>query len=140
MRILVVDNYDSFVYNLVQYLGQLDVACDVRATTRSAWTRSPATTVSCSPGPGTPAQAGICMDLIGRFCGTSSNFRVCLGHQAIAEVYGATVSRAPELLQRKDLWWNTTGGSVHRTANPMTATRYHSAGRGAGHRALTSWR
>ena len=128
MRILVVDNYDSFVYNLVQYLGQLDVACDVRRNDEICLDQITGYDgVLLSPGPGTPAQAGICMDLIGRFAGQVPIFGVCLGHQAIAEVYGATVSRAPELLHGKtslvehDGWGVFTG-----LPNPMTATRYHS--------------
>ncbi|HPE13114.1 MAG TPA: aminodeoxychorismate/anthranilate synthase component II [Actinomycetota bacterium] len=128
MRILVVDNYDSFVYNLVQYLGQLDVACDVRRNDEIGLDEITGYDgVLLSPGPGTPAQAGICMDLIGRFAGQVPIFGVCLGHQAIAEVYGATVSRAPELLHGKtslvehDGWGVFTG-----LPNPMTATRYHS--------------
>jgi para-aminobenzoate synthetase component 2 len=128
MRILVVDNYDSFVYNLVQYLGQLDVECDVRRNDQIALDEVDGYDgVLLSPGPGTPAQAGICMDLIARFAGRIPIFGVCLGHQAIAEVYGATVSRAPELLHGKtsrvehDGWGVFTG-----LPNPMTATRYHS--------------
>lgn len=128
MRILVVDNYDSFVYNLVQYLGQLRVECEVRRNDAVGLEEvGRYDGVLLSPGPGTPAKAGICMDLIRRYAGKVPIFGVCLGHQAIAEVYGATVSRAPELLHGKtslvehDGWGVFTG-----LPNPMTATRYHS--------------
>ncbi len=128
MRILVVDNYDSFVYNLVQYLGQLDVECDVRRNDQISLDEVDGYDgVLLSPGPGTPAQAGICMDLIARFAGQIPIFGVCLGHQAIAEVYGATVSRAPELLHGKTSYVEHDGWGVFTgLPNPMTATRYHS--------------
>ncbi len=128
MTILVIDNYDSFVYNLVQYLGQLQVACDVRRNDEIDLDDvAHYSGVLLSPGPGTPDKAGVCMDLIRRYAGIIPIFGVCLGHQAIAEVYGATVSRAPELLHGKtslvehDGWGVFTG-----LPNPMTATRYHS--------------
>jgi para-aminobenzoate synthetase component 2 len=128
MRILVIDNYDSFVYNLVQYLGQLQVDCDVRRNDEIALDAVAGYDgVLLSPGPGTPDKAGISMDLIRRYAGEIPIFGVCLGHQAIAEVYGARVSRAPELLHGKtssvehDGWGVFTG-----LPNPMTATRYHS--------------
>jgi para-aminobenzoate synthetase component 2 len=126
--ILVIDNYDSFVYNLVQYLGELHVDCRV--------VRNDEITVDqvrgydgvlLSPGPGTPKQAGVCMDLIRRLAGEVPIFGVCLGHQAIAEVYGATVSRAPELLHGKTSAVEHDGRGVFTgLPNPMTATRYHS--------------
>ena len=128
MTILVIDNYDSFVYNLVQYLGQLQVDCVVRRNDEIDLDDVRGCSgVLLSPGPGTPDQAGVCMDLIRRYAGIVPIFGVCLGHQAIAEVYGATVSRAPELLHGKtslvehDGWGVFTG-----LPNPMTATRYHS--------------
>jgi para-aminobenzoate synthetase component 2 len=128
MTILVIDNYDSFVYNLVQYLGQLQVDCVVRRNDEIDLDDVRGCSgVLLSPGPGTPDQAGVCMDLIRRYAGIVPLFGVCLGHQAIAEVYGATVSRAPELLHGKtslvehDGWGVFTG-----LPNPMTATRYHS--------------
>lgn len=126
--ILVIDNYDSFVYNLVQYLGELKVPCEV--------VRNDAITVEqaagydgilLSPGPGTPDQAGICMDVVRTYAGETPIFGVCLGHQAIAEVYGATVSRAPELLHGKTSLVEHDGRGVFEgLSNPMTATRYHS--------------
>src|SRR3712207_3292136 len=101
MRVLVIDNYDSFVFNLVQYLGQLGVDCDVRRNDEidvAAVGRAGAAGVLLSPGPGTPERAGICMDLISAYAGRLPIFGVCLGHQAIGAVYGGTVTRAPELL------------------------------------------
>jgi para-aminobenzoate synthetase component 2 len=128
VRILVIDNYDSFVYNLVQYLGELHVACDVR---RNDVIGADEVTgydgVLLSPGPGTPRTAGVCMEVIGRHAGSVPIFGVCLGHQAIAEVYGATVSRAPELLHGKTSSVEHDGRGVFAgLPNPMTATRYHS--------------
>src|SRR5436309_8618650 len=101
MRILVVDNYDSFVYNLVQYLGQLGVDCDVRRNDEIAVAevgRLDPAGILLSPGPGTPQRAGICLDVIREYRGRLPIFGVCLGHQAIGAAYGATVTRAPELL------------------------------------------
>ena len=128
MRILVVDNYDSFVYNLVQYLGELQVACDVvRNDEIGVDDVRGYAGVLLSPGPGTPDQAGICMDLIRHRAGEVPIFGVCLGHQAIAEVYGATVSRAPELLHGKTSLVEHDGRGVFAgLPQPMTATRYHS--------------
>lgn len=128
MTILVVDNYDSFVYNLVQYLGQLQVECEVvRNDEIGVQDVRGYAGVLLSPGPGTPDQAGICMDLIAGCAGKVPIFGVCLGHQAIAEVYGATVSRAPELLHGKTSLVEHDGRGVFAgLPNPMTATRYHS--------------
>ncbi len=128
MTVLVIDNYDSFVYNLVQYLGELQVdATVVRNDQIGVEDVQGFTGVLLSPGPGTPAQAGICMDVIRRHAGQVPIFGVCLGHQAIAEVYGATVSRAPELLHGKTSLVDHDGHGVFEgLPNPMTATRYHS--------------
>lgn len=128
MTILVVDNYDSFVYNLVQYLGQLQVDCEVvRNDEIGVQDVRGYAGVLLSPGPGTPDQAGICMDLIRERAGQVPIFGVCLGHQAIAEVYGATVSRAPELLHGKTSLVEHDGRGVFAgLPTPMTATRYHS--------------
>src|SRR5687768_16935126 len=104
MRVLVIDNYDSFVYNLVQYLGQLGVESDVRRndeiTVAEVGALRPAG-VLLSPGPGTPDRAGIMLDLIRTYADSFPIFGVCLGHQAIGEAYGAVVTRAPELLHGK---------------------------------------
>jgi para-aminobenzoate synthetase component 2 len=128
MTVLVIDNYDSFVYNLVQYLGELKVECDVHRNDQiSLDDVTGYQGVLLSPGPGTPDQAGICMNLIRRYAGQIPIFGVCLGHQAIAEVYGATVSRAPELLHGKTSLVHHDGRGVFEgLRDPMTATRYHS--------------
>lgn len=127
-RILVVDNYDSFVFNLVQYLQQLgaDVVVvrndDVDLSTVGGYDG-----VLISPGPGTPAEAGSCMELIRRWAGRVPIFGVCLGHQAIAEVYGGVVNRAPELLHGKTSLVHHDGlGVFGGCPQPLRATRYHS--------------
>jgi para-aminobenzoate synthetase component 2 len=136
MRILVVDNYDSFVFNLVQYLGQLDVAADVwrndddRLTAPGGLAAAAASYdgVLLSPGPGNPKGAGVTMDLI-RECAQQRTpaFGVCLGHQALGEVFGATVDRAPELLHGKTSQvWHDGTGVLRGLPSPFTATRYHS--------------
>jgi para-aminobenzoate synthetase component 2 len=130
MRVLVIDNYDSFVYNLVQYLGQLGVECDVRRNDEIAVAEvgqlRPAG-VLLSPGPGTPDRAGIMLDLIRAYASTMPIFGVCLGHQAIGEAFGAVVTRAPELLHGKTSEVTHHGAGVLRgLPDPFTATRYHS--------------
>ena len=130
MRVLVIDNYDSFVYNLVQYLGQLGVECDVRRndeiTVAEVGELNPAG-VLLTPGPGTPARAGICLNLIREYAGQLPIFGVCLGHQAIGEAFGATVTRAPELLHGKTSTVSHAGqGVLAGLPTPFTATRYHS--------------
>jgi para-aminobenzoate synthetase component 2 len=130
MRILVIDNYDSFVYNLVQYLGQLGAECDVRRNDEIAAADiaglAPAG-ILLSPGPGTPERAGICTDVI-RECGRDIPILgVCLGHQAFGIAYGATVTRAPELLHGKtSLVHHASAGVLAGQPDPFTATRYHS--------------
>ena len=127
-RILVVDNYDSFVFNLVQYLAQLGAEVDVRRNDSIAADAGRGYDgVLISPGPGTPADAGICMDMIRTLGGEVPIFGVCLGHQAIGEVFGAVVDRAPELLHGKTSAVHHDGRGVFTgLPNPMTATRYHS--------------
>ena len=127
-RILVVDNYDSFVFNLVQYLQQLGATTDVRrndeVTTQEALEYDG---VLLSPGPGTPTDAGVCIDIVKSVGGRVPIFGVCLGHQAIAEAFGATVSRAPELLHGKTSIVTHDGvGAFTDIPSPFTATRYHS--------------
>jgi para-aminobenzoate synthetase component II len=130
MRILVIDNYDSFVYNLVQYLGQLGVDCDVRRNDQIEVTevgRLDPAGVLLSPGPSTPQRAGICMDVITEYAGRLPIFGVCLGHQAFGAAYGATVTRAPELLHGKTSEVVHDGtGVLAGLPSPFTATRYHS--------------
>ena len=130
-RILVVDNYDSFVYNLVQYLAQLGADSVVRrndAVSADEVAGLGVDGVLISPGPGVPEAAGVsipvvaaCADLRLPLLG------VCLGHQAIGAAYGATVARAPELLHGKtSLVHHAGAGVLTGLANPFTATRYHS--------------
>ncbi|HEU4422814.1 MAG TPA: gamma-glutamyl-gamma-aminobutyrate hydrolase family protein, partial [Pilimelia sp.] len=130
MRVLVIDNYDSFVYNLVQYLGQLGVDCEVRRNDEidtAAVGDLGAAGVLLSPGPGTPERAGICMELITEYAGRLPIFGVCLGHQAIGAAFGATVTRAPELLHGKTSEVRHKGaGVLSGLPDPFTATRYHS--------------
>jgi para-aminobenzoate synthetase component II len=130
MNILVIDNYDSFVYNLVQYLGQLGAECEVKRNDEISVAeagRLGADGILLSPGPGTPESAGICMDVIREYQGRLPIFGVCLGHQAIGAVFGATVNRAPELLHGKTSEVLHDGaGVLAGLPNPFTATRYHS--------------
>lgn len=128
-RILVVDNYDSFVFNLVQYLGQLGAETTVvrndEITVEAALDYDG---VLISPGPGTPEAAGISIEMI-KFCAAKEIplFGVCLGHQAIGVAFGATVSRAPELMHGKtsEIIHNCEGIYAN-LPSPFTATRYHS--------------
>ncbi|MEU8230278.1 aminodeoxychorismate/anthranilate synthase component II [Actinoplanes sp. NPDC048967] len=130
MRILVIDNYDSFVFNLVQYLGQLGAECEVRRNdeiTVADVAGFGAAGVLLSPGPGTPERAGIMMDVIQEYAGKLPMFGVCLGHQAIGAAFGGTVTRAPELLHGKTSTVQHKGtGVLAGLPDPFTATRYHS--------------
>jgi para-aminobenzoate synthetase component 2 len=128
-KILVVDNYDSFVFNLVQYLQQLGAECTVvRNDAIAAEEALKYDGVLISPGPGTPEKAGISVEMI-KYCAQHSIplFGVCLGHQAIGVAFGATVSRAPELLHGKtSLVYHQQEGVLADIPSPFTATRYHS--------------
>jgi para-aminobenzoate synthetase component 2 len=130
VRILVIDNYDSFVFNLVQYLGQLGADCEVRRNdeiTVADVDGFGAAGVLLSPGPGTPDRAGIMMDVITEYAGKLPIFGVCLGHQAIGAAFGGTVTRAPELLHGKTSVVRHKGtGVLAGLPDPFTATRYHS--------------
>ncbi len=128
-RVLVVDNYDSFVYTIVGYLEQLGAEC--RVVRNDAVEASAASTydgVLVSPGPGTPEDAGISMAIIEECARTRTPmFGVCLGHQALGVVFGATVDRAPELLHGKTSLVHHDGtGVLQGLTTPFTATRYHS--------------
>ncbi len=127
--VLVVDNFDSFVYNLVQYLGQLGVRCIVRrndAVTVDELADLDVAGVLLSPGPGTPEEAGACVSLV-REVDDVPLLGVCLGHQAIAVAHGAVVDRAPELLHgRTSDVVHDGSGVLARLPSPFTATRYHS--------------
>ncbi len=133
MQILVVDNYDSFVFNLVQYLGQLGVEATVWRNddprlTEPAQVAARFDGVLLSPGPGTPERAGASVPLVSA-CATVRTplLGVCLGHQAIGVAFGATVGRAPELLHGKtSTVFHTNTGVLQGLPDPFTATRYHS--------------
>ncbi len=132
-RILVIDNYDSFVYNLVQYLGQLGVEAVVWRNDDPQLADPTAAVdgfdgVLLSPGPGTPQRAGVTIPMVGVARDTGLPLLgVCLGHQAIGAAFGATVDRAPELLHGKtSLVFHTDTGVLAGLPDPFTATRYHS--------------
>lgn len=127
-RILVVDNYDSFVFNLVQYLGQLGADCVVRRNDEvTSADAADSDGVLLSPGPGTPEGAGVCVSLVTDVAGSVPLFGVCLGLQAIAVAYGASVTRAPELLHGKtSTVYHDGSGVLAGVPDPFTATRYHS--------------
>lgn len=129
-RVLVIDNIDSFVYNLVQYVGELGaepiVVRNNEVTVAEALALNP-DGVLLSPGPGRPEDAGILCASISAFAGKVPVFGVCLGHQAIGHVYGANVVRAPELLHGKTSMVKHTGTGVFTgIESPVQATRYHS--------------
>ncbi len=128
-RVLVVDNYDSFVYNLVQYLGQLGTEVTVRRNDEVDFeTLKEFDGILISPGPGTPESAGQSIELV-RYAAREKVplLGVCLGHQAIAVAFGAKVSRAPELLHGKTSKVYHRGiGLLVGLPSPLTATRYHS--------------
>jgi anthranilate synthase component II len=128
--IIVIDNYDSFTFNLVHYLGELGAAVTVRRndkiTAAEAITADPDAIVL-SPGPCTPDDAGICLDLIAKASPTIPVFGVCLGHQAIGQAFGGRVVRAPEPVHGKLSEVSHRGEGVFRGINgPFRATRYHS--------------
>jgi para-aminobenzoate synthetase component II len=129
--ILVVDNYDSFVYNLVQYMAELGAEVTVRrnddVTADEVQAMAP-DGVLVSPGPGHPRDAGNCVAIIRR-CGELGipMFGVCLGHQALGEAFGATIDRAPELLHgRSSLVDHESQGVLVGVSNPLVVGRYHS--------------
>ncbi|GGQ11509.1 aminodeoxychorismate/anthranilate synthase component II [Streptomyces roseolilacinus] len=129
-RILVVDNYDSFVFNLVQYLYQLGAECEVvrNDQVELAHAQDGFDGVLLSPGPGTPEEAGVCVDMVRHCAGTGVPvFGVCLGMQSMAVAYGGVVDRAPELLHGKtSLVVHGGQGVFAGVPSPFTATRYHS--------------
>ena len=128
--LLMIDNYDSFTYNLVQYFMELGEQVEVyrndKITLYDIKSLAPAQLVI-SPGPCTPAQAGISIDAIRRFAGTIPIFGICLGHQAITEAFGGEVVRAERLMHGKTSPIEHDGSGLYRgLSNPFTATRYHS--------------
>jgi para-aminobenzoate synthetase component II len=128
-RILVVDNYDSFVWTIAGYLAQLGAECDVlRNDAVGTEDAVGYDGVLLSPGPGTPAEAGISPDMV-RWCAKEAKpmLGVCLGHQALGEVFGGTVTHAPELMHGKTSLVRHDGeGVLEGLPAPFTATRYHS--------------
>ncbi|WP_396127866.1 anthranilate synthase component II [Aeromicrobium panaciterrae] len=129
-----MDNYDSFVYNLVQYVGELGATAEVVRNDAitvdqlvAARERGDFTHLIVSPGPGTPADAGISIEAIRRLGPTTPTLGVCLGHQAIGEVYGATVVRAPEIVHGKPSLVHHDGLGVYAgLPSPLVCARYHS--------------
>ncbi|MFM2132657.1 MAG: hypothetical protein RL646_1860 [Verrucomicrobiota bacterium] len=128
--LLVIDNYDSFTYNLVQYFGQLGVEQKVfrndQITVEQALAMNP-DRVMISPGPCSPTEAGVSCDMIRAFAGRKPVLGVCLGHQAIGQVYGGKVVRAPSLMHGKTSPVFHRGTDLFRDLpSPFNATRYHS--------------
>jgi len=128
--VFVLDNYDSFTYNLVQYLGELGAEVEVRrndeVNVRDIETMGPERIVV-SPGPCTPQDAGISIELIRHFAGKVPVLGVCLGHQAIGAAFGGQVVRAKNLMHGKTSQVEHDGKTIFRgLSSPMTATRYHS--------------
>ncbi|MCB0978408.1 MAG: aminodeoxychorismate/anthranilate synthase component II [Acidimicrobiales bacterium] len=129
-RVLVIDNYDSFVYNLVQYLGELGAEPIVRRhdeiTVEGTQDLDP-DGILISPGPGTPDDSGVSMAIIDRFTGKKPILGVCLGLQCIGQAFGGTVARAPEIMHGKtSLIRHTDTGVFTGLPQPFEATRYHS--------------
>jgi anthranilate synthase/aminodeoxychorismate synthase-like glutamine amidotransferase len=128
--IVLIDNYDSFTYNLYQYLGELGAEVQVirnDAITTAALEILAPDALVISPGPGTPDDAGVAMEAIKAFAGRIPVLGVCLGHQCIGQLYGASIVRAPELRHGKTSEIFHTGQGVFAgLPNPFAATRYHS--------------
>ena len=128
--ILLLDNYDSFTYNLAQYLGELGCTLEVhrndKISVEQIVKRKPERIVI-SPGPCTPQEAGVSVELIQKLAGKFPIFGVCLGHQAIGVAFGAKIVRAPKLFHGKTSEIEHDGKGIFRSVpNPLTATRYHS--------------
>jgi anthranilate synthase/aminodeoxychorismate synthase-like glutamine amidotransferase len=128
--IFVLDNYDSFTYNLVQYIGELGAEVEVRRNDQVTVAEIEAMhpeRIVLSPGPCTPQEAGICIELIRHFAGKVPLLGVCLGHQAIGAAFGGEVVRAKNLMHGKTSQVEHDGKTIFRgLSSPMTATRYHS--------------
>ena len=130
-KILVIDNYDSFVYNLVQYLAQIGAEVEVWRNDDPRFADPGFARgfdgILLSPGPGTPEEAGVCVDVVRTQAGVVPIFGVCLGLQSIGVAYGGVVDRAPELLHGKTSPIDHQGlGVLAGLPSPFTATRYHS--------------
>lgn len=128
--LLMIDNYDSFTYNLVQYLGELGAVVEVHRNDQISIAEIEAlkpTRLMISPGPCTPNEAGISMEAIKHFAGKLPILGVCLGHQSIGQVFGGDIVHAREIMHGKTSLIYHTGEHVFRgLSNPYTATRYHS--------------
>ena len=128
--ILIIDNYDSFTYNLVQYLGELGAQMRVvrnDQTTVGEIEKDLPSAIVISPGPKTPQEAGICLEVIEKLADRIPILGVCLGHQAIGQAFGGNVIRAPELMHGKVSQVHHDGKTIfHGLPNPFEATRYHS--------------
>ena len=128
--VFVLDNYDSFTYNLVQYIGELGNEVVVRRNDQTSVDEIEALLpdrIVVSPGPCTPQDAGISIDLIRHFAGRVPVLGVCLGHQALGEAFGGKVVRATSLMHGKTSSVEHDGKTIFRNiSSPMTATRYHS--------------
>jgi para-aminobenzoate synthetase component 2 len=129
-RVAVVDNYDSFTYNLVQYLESLGATCDVRLndqTSVDSIRESSPHGILLSPGPGTPDDAGVTLEVIKTLSGSMPILGVCLGHQSIGQAFGGTVTRAPRLMHGKTSFISHDGKTIYQgVPSPFEATRYHS--------------
>jgi anthranilate synthase/aminodeoxychorismate synthase-like glutamine amidotransferase len=130
--ILVIDNYDSFTYNLVQRLGEIDASVDLQVFRNDQLTVDQIAELNpdrilISPGPCTPTEAGVSVDVIRRFIHQVPILGVCLGHQSIGQALGGRIIRAPELMHGKtDLIFHDNNGFFAGIENPFVATRYHS--------------
>jgi anthranilate synthase/aminodeoxychorismate synthase-like glutamine amidotransferase len=128
--VFVLDNYDSFTYNLVQYLGELGAQIEVRRNDQVSVAEVEELAperILISPGPCTPSEAGISVELIRHFAGKVPILGVCLGHQAMGEAFGGRVVRAKNLMHGKTSHVEHDGKTIFRgLTSPMTATRYHS--------------
>ena len=130
MKVLMIDNYDSFTYNLVQYLGELKV--DVEVVRNDQYTveqvkANDASHIMLSPGPCTPNEAGISMSVIEAMAGVKPILGVCLGHQSIGQVFGGRIVHANEIMHGKTSMVYHSGVGVFKgLENPYEATRYHS--------------
>jgi anthranilate synthase component 2 len=130
--ILIIDNYDSFTYNLVQRLGEIDPQIDLRVYRNDELTVDQLEALKpshliISPGPCTPHEAGVSVDCVKHFAGRIPVLGVCLGHQSIGQATGATIVRAKQLMHGKtDYIYHDDQGLFHGLSNPLVATRYHS--------------
>jgi len=130
MKVLMIDNYDSFTYNLVQYLGELGAEVEVVRNDQMSVEQVhniDATHIMISPGPCTPNEAGISMAAIKALAGVKPMLGVCLGHQSIGQVYGGDIIHAKQIMHGKtSMVKHTNKGVFNGLSNPFVATRYHS--------------